>query len=182
MQYHELVVLKDNSSCTIRHATAADAQAVFDIFVQTHSETDFLSSYADETTMTVADERNYLIGKENSANEVYLCAELAGVVVGTAGLMGIGQNEKVKHRAQFGIAIVKQYWQRGIGRALTNACITCAKRAGYSQLELSVVAANERALELYKSLGFSEYGRNQKGLRSRVSGWQTLVLMHKQLD
>ena len=76
----------------------------------------------------------------------------------------------------------KAYWRLGIGRELTLACIECAKKAGYSQVELDVVADNSRAVSLYESVGFREYGRNPRGFRSRVSGWQELVLMRLELD
>ena len=64
-----------------------------------------------------------------------------------------------------------------IGRALTEACLECAKKAGYLQIELEVVAENRAALALYQSVGFVEYGRNPKGFLSRQNGWQTLILM-----
>ena len=51
----------------------------------------------------------------------------------------------------------------------------------YIQLELEAVAENKNALALYISVGFVEYGRNPKGFRSRVSGWQELVLMRLDL-
>ena len=35
---------------------------------------------------------------------------------------------------------------------------------------------------VYESVGFREYGRNPKGFRSRLSGWQELVLMRLELD
>ena len=54
--------------------------------------------------------------------------------------------------------------------------------AGYAQLELEVTAENKRAIELYKSEGFVEFGRNPKGFRSRESGWQELVLMRRELS
>ena len=76
----------------------------------------------------------------------------------------------------------KAYWGLGIGRALTEACIECAKNAGYVQLELEAVADNDKALALYRSVGFVEYGQNPKGFRSRFSGWQELVLMRLDLD
>ena len=63
-----------------------------------------------------------------------------------------------------------------------EACIQCAKKAGYAQLELNAVAANQRAVALYKSVGFVEYGRNPRGFRSRRTGWQELVLMRLELD
>ena len=52
-----------------------------------------------------------------------------------------------------------------------------AKDAGYVQLELNAVAENERAMSLYRSLGFVEFGRNPRGFNSRVSGYQELVYM-----
>ena len=64
-----------------------------------------------------------------------------------------------------------------MGKALTEACIRCAREAGYDQLELNVVAENERALSLYRSLGFKEFGRNPRGFNSRLSGYQELVYM-----
>lgn len=56
------------------------------------------------------------------------------------------------------------------------------KNAGYVQLELKAVADNDKALALYRSVGYVEYGRNPKGFRSRLSGWQKLVLMRLELD
>ena len=93
----------------------------------------------------------------------------------------VGKKDKLKHRAEFGISIEEAYWGFGIGRALTQACIECAREAGYSQLELDVVAENVRAVSLYKSIGFSEYGRNPRGFRSRKTGWQELILMRMEL-
>ena len=48
-------------------------------------------------------------------------------------------------------------------------------------MELEVVSANERAVTLYESLGFAEYGRNPKGFRTRDGQWQELILMRLEL-
>ena len=109
-------------------------------------------------------------------------AEVDGKIAGTAGIDRIGGSEKVKHRASFGISIDKNFWGLGIGRALTKACIECARSAGYEQLELDVVADNKRAIALYESEGFIEYGRNPKGFCSRENGMQELVLMRLELN
>ena len=65
---------------------------------------------------------------------------------------------------------------------MTEACMECAKAAGYAQMELEVVAENRTAIALYESVGFVEYGRNPKGFRSRLTGWQELVLMRLELN
>ena len=69
----------------------------------------------------------------------------------------------------------------GIGSRLTQACIDCSKRVGYEQIELQVVADNERAFKTYTKLGFTEYGRNPKGFKSRVTGYQELIYMRLEL-
>ena len=102
--------------------------------------------------------------------------------MGSAGINCIGRKEKIRHRAEFGISVDKAYWGLGIGRALTKACIECAGRAGYVQLELEVVAENGIAIALYESVGFEEYGRNPKGFRSRFTGWQEVVLMRLDME
>ena len=100
---------------------------------------------------------------------------------GTAGIDAIGAQYKVAHRAEFGVSILKEYWGLGIGRALMEACIHCAKTAGYAQLELDVVAENARAISMYQTAGFVEYGRNPKGFRSRNAGFQELISMRLEL-
>ena len=62
-----------------------------------------------------------------------------------------------------------------------KVCVECAKKAGYKQLELEVVADNAKACKMYKSAGFVEFGRNPKGFLSRYSGYQEVVSMRLEL-
>ena len=181
MRYSKPVRLKDGRTCIIRNGTQQDAQGVWDNFVLTHGETEFLTTYPEEVAYTPEQEEAYLKQKEESGRDAELLAEVDGKIVGTAGIRSINAAEKTRHRASFGISIAKAWWGLGIGRALTEACIECAREAGYLQLELEVVADNRRAAELYKSIGFVEYGRNPKGFRSRNSGWQENILMRLEL-
>ena len=177
MEYNSTVILKDGRACTLRNGTASDGQALLDVFNLTHEQTDYLLTYPGEHSYTAQQEADFLKEKTDSADEIELLAELDGVIVGTAGIGCVGRREKTRHRAEFGISVDKAYWGLGIGRALTEACIECAKKAGYIQLELEVVAENRSAIALYESVGFEEYGRNPKGFCSRFTGWQEVVLM-----
>ena len=182
MKYQKSICLKDGRTCIIRNGTGLDAQGVLDNFVLNHAQTDFLTTYPDEVSFTLEQEAKYLQKKAESPNEVELVAEVDGRIVGQAGIEALGRKDKVKHRADFGISIDEAYWGLGIGRALTRACIKLAKQAGYLQLELQAVADNAHALALYESEGFREYGRNPRGFCSRYTGWQTLVLMRRELE
>ncbi len=182
MEYRRTVTLKDGRSCVIRNATERDGQAVLDAFLLAHAQTDMLLTYPDETSMSAQEEGRFLQKRTESADEIEILAELDGSVVGTAGIGCVGRKEKIRHRAEFGVSVDKAYWRLGIGRALTEACIECAKAAGYLQMELGVIADNERAISLYRSAGFTEYGRNPKGFRTRDGRWQEDILMRLELD
>lgn len=181
LKYYKKITLKDGRKCCLRNATEKDGEAVLENFLLTHDQTDFLLSYPDENTKTVESEAEFLKKRSESFDEIEILAEIDGKVVGLAGIGCIGRLFKLNHRAEFGVSVDKNYWHLGIGRALTEACIGCAKKAGYVQLELDVIADNEHAISLYKSVGFVEYGRNPKGFRSRISGFQELVLMRLEL-
>ena len=181
MKYNQIIKLKDGMECRLRNAAEADGQALLDLFRLTHGETDFLRSYPDEKVYDAVRESDVLKEKSESENEIEMLAEVDGRIVGSAGISAVGSKYKVRHRAEFGISVVKDFWGLGIGRALTAACIECARKAGYVQLELNVVAENERAAEMYKKFGFVEFGRNPKAFNSRVSGYHEVIYMRLEL-
>lgn len=182
MIYNKTVRLKDGRECCLRNGEESDAQAVIDNFNLTHAQTDYLLSYPDESGFDLRQEIDFLRKKKESADEIEILALLDGEIAATAGIDRVGSRYKVRHRAEFGISVDKKYWNLGIGRALLKACVECALKAGYEQLELEAVAENERAVALYKSEGFEEYGRNPKGFLSRYSGFQELVYMRLELQ
>ena len=181
MRYAKTVLLTGGTELLVRNAVASDARALRDVMQRTHSETDYLLSYPDEQSVDDEQEARSLAETERSDNEVELVAVLGGRIVGSTGITALGGRRKVVHRARFGISILKEYWGLGIGRALMEACIDCARRAGYTQLELEVVADNQRAVSLYRRAGFEEYGRNPRGYRSTTVGYQELVHMRLEL-
>ena len=177
MQYEKEIILKDGAKCLLRGAGEADAAEVLRTFDLTHAETVLLLLTYPEVKLRSPSKTEAKIfeGAQRKQKCHRNCGFVDARIAGTAGIDPIDDKEKIRHRADFGIAIEKAYWGRGIGKALTLACIECAKQAGYLQIELEVVAENASAVRLYESVGFQEYGRNPRGFRAR-SGWQTLVL------
>lgn len=181
MEFHQTITLKDGRKCVLRNGIRQDGQALYDVFVLTHEQTDYLLTYPEETSFTAEQEGDYLEDKTKSSNSIEILAEIGGHIVGCAGIEAIGDKYKVRHRADFGISVDRQFWGLGIGTALTKACVACAKKAGFEQLELNAVAENEKAIALYKKEGFVEYGRNPKGFKSRLTGYQEVVYMRLEL-
>ena len=182
MKYLKRIKLKDGRECILRNGEEHDGQAVLANFILTHEQTNYLLSYPDENTMTAEQEAEFLKAKTESSNEIEILAEVDGVIAGLAGIDAIVRREKIRHRADFGISVDRQYWDLGIGTALMNACIDCAREAGYEQIELSVVAENKSAIAMYRKAGFEEYGRTPRGFKSRLTGYQDLVYMRMELS
>lgn len=177
MKYEKQVLLKNGTRCILRNGTEADGKAALEVFNKTHEETENLLTYPQENSFTEEQEGAFLKEKTESEREIEIVAVVDGKIVGTGGIEAVGEKIKLRHRAEFGVGVEKEYWGLGIGKALTVACIECAKAAGFSQLELEVVAENERALELYKSVGFVEFGRNKRGFRKINGEFQELAYM-----
>lgn len=181
MKYNKTIVLRNGKECCLRNATERDGQDVLDNFNLTHMQTDYLLSYPDENSFDVTQESQFLKERSESENEIEIIAMADNVVAGTAGIEAVGSKYKVQHRAELGISVVKEFWGLGIGRALMDACIECARDAGYVQLELNVVTENIRAISMYERTGFTEYGRNPKGFNSRKAGFQEIIYMRLEL-
>ena len=181
MRYRRDVALKDGSACLLRSAEASDARECFDVFQVAHAETDYLLSYPDENSLDEGRFADELAGRAESPRCVEVCAVVGDKIVGTASVDPIGRRFKNRHRCELGISILCAYWGRGVGRALMEACLECARQMGYGQAELEVVADNASAIGLYRSLGFVGFGRNPLAFRSRTSGWQEVVLMRLEL-
>lgn len=177
MRFSQRIILKNGKEAWLRNGDAPDGYAVFEHFNATHAETDYLLSYSDENSFTPQQEARFLEEKTKCPNETEIIALVDGKVAGTAGIEAVGTKYKVRHRAEFGISVLRDYWGLGLGKALAKACIQCARDAGYVQLELNVVSDNHHAISLYRNLGFVEFGRNPRGFNSRVSGFQEVIYM-----
>lgn len=181
MHYTKTIRLKNGADLLMRNCRADDAAAVLAIFKQTHEETDFLLTYPDEITFTPEKEAEFLAKKSENPRSIEILAFLGEKLVGSAGFDAVNSVAKLQHRAEFGVSVLKDYWGLGIGAALTSACVDCAKQAGYTQLELDVIAENAAAIALYEKHGFVEFGRNPRGFRLRNGEYQELVHMRLEL-
>ena len=66
MIYSKTVTLRDGRLCVLRNGTEPDAQGVLSNFILTHGQTEFLTTYPDETTLTVLQEKEYLKKKTDA--------------------------------------------------------------------------------------------------------------------
>ena len=81
----------------------------------------------------------------------------------------------------FGISIKKKYWNNGIGNALVKEVINQAKEIGYEQIELGVFSDNEKAIALYKKLGFEVWGSVKNAFKLKDGTYHDEIIMGKMI-
>lgn len=91
-----------------------------------------------------------------------LVAIADGEVIGMAGLHPVHPGLRRAHARALGIAIAPEWQGRGVGRRLVERLLAWADNwGGVLRIELNVHEDNERAMALYRSLGFVEEGRHR---------------------
>jgi L-amino acid N-acyltransferase YncA len=72
---------------------------------------------------------------------------------------------------------------RGIGYTMGQHCLREAKEAGFDAMQFNfVVSTNERAVALWKNLGFAIVGTLPKAFRHKEKGLVDAYVMHRFLD
>jgi L-amino acid N-acyltransferase YncA len=85
---------------------------------------------------------------------------------------------KMAHSATINSVYVKPSHQyKGLAYMLLNEIFEEAKVNHIEQLTLSVVSTNERALKLYKRLGFVEYGRHPKSIQYQGKYYEQILML-----
>lgn len=122
-----------------------------------------------ETTMALPSLRLEQRVKSLSAlsdDDHYMVAEVAGQVIGVAGLT-VGKG-RVRHSGYLFAYVARQYQGRGIGTRLLQSLLDLADHwLLLRRVELTVFTENEGAKRLYERLGFVVEGRRKLSVISQ---------------
>jgi RimJ/RimL family protein N-acetyltransferase len=156
-------ILANGEGLSIRPPDLEDAAALLHTFQRLVSETDFLLTTPGEARHhSVKSELDFIRSFRNNPNNLFLLALVNHQIIGTLSVTQ-GNWKKLAHTGEFGIAVVREYWNMGIGRRLLTHMFRWAMDNQHiKMLYCKVMANNEKALHLYKSFGFAEQGRLEK--------------------
>jgi RimJ/RimL family protein N-acetyltransferase len=145
----------------VRSAAPDDAAELLRLMHRLYSETEFLSRKPGEATLSVEGQRQRILDRTAAEREVFLVAVVGEQIVGSLGF-DTRPLARFRHKGEFGIAVLRDFWGRGIGRALLSALCDWADLVGLVRLSLVVAADNVRAVRLYEHFGFAIEGRHRK--------------------
>ena len=149
----------------IRKATPDDAEALLAHAESVMAEQIFSLTQPGEATLTLAQEKEWIVQKNENSSHLVLVAEVANKIVGMLELSN-GHRQRIEHIAEFGMSIDRPFRNQGIGRRLIDAMLSWARENPViEKISLKVHADNDRAIHLYQSLGFVQEGHLKKELK-----------------
>ncbi|MFE1630606.1 GNAT family N-acetyltransferase [Brevibacillus reuszeri] len=142
---------------TIRSASIADAGELSALRVQIDGETENMDREPGEAFIDVPGFERIILTDTESPRNLFLVAVVHNRIVGFSRCEGINL-KRFAHKVEFGVCVLKEFWGHGIGKNLLKQSIKWADAAGIKKMTLSVVETNEKAIDLYKRLGFEIEG------------------------
>jgi RimJ/RimL family protein N-acetyltransferase len=147
--------LKDGRTALIRLSRPEDVESEIELQNSIGAEGIYITE--DKVTWT-ADEARKVRAKAEPGSTLHLAAEIDGRLVGCI-VLGRGLWPKNRHTASFAIYVHREFRSLGVGEAIMRAGIDWARGVGIKKMLLGVFATNDRAIGLYRKLGFVEEGR-----------------------
>lgn len=158
--------MKDGRQALIRSPKEEDIQGMLDYLYRSAGETEFIIRYPEECGIYTADMEKALFDRVNDAdNEAMLVCLVDGKVAGN-GQIAWKKSLKTRHRAAVAIALLKEYWNQGIGTRMFEEMIRIAEEnEQILQMELEFIEGNRRARALYEKMGFRITGVRPNAIR-----------------
>lgn len=158
--------LKDGRKALLRSPKDEDIQGMLDYLYISSGETEFILRYPEECQKYTYDNEKDLFERKNSAeNEAMLVCIVDGKVAGNCEISW-STGMKTRHRASVAIALLKEFWNQGIGTRMFQELITIAEEnEQIMQIELDFVEGNTRARALYEKMGFKITGVRPDAIR-----------------
>jgi ribosomal protein S18 acetylase RimI-like enzyme len=159
----------------IRKAEAQDAQGIAEIILPVIREG---ATYALDRNMSQSDALMYWTGPDKEA----FVAEEDGAILGTYYIRP-NQAGGGKHVCNCGYMTRAYATGRGIARTMCENSLRYAVSRGYRAMQFNfVISTNERAVRLWRSLGFGVVGRIPAAFLHPVHGYVDALVMHKTLS
>lgn len=140
-------------------ATDSDALEVVEMYRRVLAEGRWFMTYEDEFMGTETWQAKVIREWNSESNSRFLVARLKRTIVGAMSITG-GNKDRTKHVGLIEVFVDQSFRGLGVGRSLMEAGIFWAEQNPIlHKLALHVFEDNERAVEMYRRLGFGVEGR-----------------------
>lgn len=159
-----IITLNNTEKIIIRHVTRSDINGIWKNFNQVIEEGEYLPVFSP----VISDfEKKGWYNSLKDAHEICIVAEHSELdspdnIIGQCEVSNL-EWEAAAHVGQLGIIVKKKYRDSGIGEKLIDIALRESKKLNNKQkIILSCFQRNDRAIHLYRKLGFSTIGIRKK--------------------
>ena len=147
------ITLKDGRTAILKSPCVENAEKMLNFIKKSCGDTDFLARYPEEWSIDVEQEEVWVKRMLESPDILTMTCYVDNEVAGNCELR-FKSGIKTSHRAEVAIAILREYWNLGIGSSMFSELISEARKRGAEIMELEFMEGNERAKRLYEKFGF----------------------------
>ncbi|WP_442600303.1 GNAT family N-acetyltransferase [Neobacillus sp. D3-1R] len=164
---------------SLRTGNINDAEAVLELEKEVFLENEYMISVIEEFEETSEQLRNWIGEILENKRKQLIVAEINGKVVGMI-VFRSNSTKRLSHTGSFTAMVKKEYRNQGIGKLLIKELLNWAEQNPLiEKVSLGVLSTNQRAIALYKSMGFIEEGRKIKEVKFSQDIYVDDILMYK---
>ena len=172
---------KTGKTVSFRYPTIKDAEILMNYINKISAEKSFILFQGEQKTLV--EEKKWLKSKLESVKEnkaAFIIATIDNELVGSTEIELLPMAKK--HIGSFGITVAKKFRREGIGKKMMELVIkeSIKKIKDLKIIDLEVFGQNPIAQNLYKKMGFIEYGCLPKSLKRRGK-FDDAILMYKKV-
>jgi RimJ/RimL family protein N-acetyltransferase len=174
-----VVALRTGDACAIRSAEESDAEPLLAATRSVVEDAPWNITTPAEFTLTVDDERAWIVRHREQPGWIALVAVVGGTIVGLVHLEN-SLRQRLAHRGNVGLSVVAAWRGRGVGDALMTTLMTwAAENPLLEKVCLGVVEDNVPAVALYRKHGFVEEARRPREIRYAPDRYSADLLMYR---
>ena len=176
------IILKDGRTALLKTPCIEDAEKMLNYIKKACGETDFLLRYPEEwDSATTEGEERWIKSLRDSQSTLAIACYIDGEIAGNCEVNFRG-GMKTSHRATVAIAILKDYWNLGIGSAMFAELIAVTEaQPAIDIMELAFMEGNNRAQALYEKYGFKIVGERPNAFKLKDGRILKEYFMQKQM-
>ncbi len=173
--------LKDGRTALLRSPREDDAEEMLQFIRTASGETHFLMRYPEEWAETSLEQEKAFINDDYcNPNGMMISCIVNGKIGGNCQI-SFRTGMKDRHRASAAIALLREYWNLGIGTKMFEELFRIARDRGVRQIELDFIEGNSRARALYEKMGFRMTGVKPDAIRLKDGTFLNEYMMLKRL-
>lgn len=170
---------KSGKTGVVRSARTEDASVILALGKEVMAEQIYTLTLPEELPLTIEEEEKWIEDMSSHSSKLVLVAVVDSELVGILDF-SVGHRQRIAHTGDFGVSIAKPFREDGVGSHLLKSLLEWAKlHPKIEKVNLKVHATNERAMGLYRKLGFVEEGRLRKDLKYSPTHYLDTIVMGK---